>query len=151
MFKYHCLNPIANIGLQRFTNDYKRVEDVNEAQGIVQQQSAAVAGDGLSTIGCDQIGEDGEESDGGIVGDELNELQHDIGQVGQELTHDGLAAAIQVHGKAKEDGENNQGQHCTAARSIQPRAFAIARTTVLPSELSILTEKKRSSISISCR
>ena len=28
MYKYHCLNPIANIGLQGFTNDYKRVENV---------------------------------------------------------------------------------------------------------------------------
>ena len=40
MFKYHCLNPIANIGLQRFTNDYKRVEDVNEAQGILVRSAS---------------------------------------------------------------------------------------------------------------
>ena len=40
MFKYHCLNPIANIGLQRFTNDYKRVENVNEAQGILVRSAS---------------------------------------------------------------------------------------------------------------
>jgi len=40
MFKYHCLNPIATIGLQRFTNDYKRVEDVNEAQGILVRSAS---------------------------------------------------------------------------------------------------------------
>ena len=40
MYKYHCLNPIANIGLQRFTNDYKRVEDVNEAQGILVRSAS---------------------------------------------------------------------------------------------------------------
>ena len=40
IFKYHCLNPIANIGLQRFTNDYKRVENVNEAQGILVRSAS---------------------------------------------------------------------------------------------------------------
>lgn len=40
MYKYHCLNPIANIGLQKFTDDYKRTEDVNEAQGILVRSAS---------------------------------------------------------------------------------------------------------------
>lgn len=40
MFKYHCLNPIANVGLSGFTNDYKRVEEVNEAQGILVRSAS---------------------------------------------------------------------------------------------------------------
>ncbi len=35
MFRYACLNPIAQIGLDRFNDDYVKTEDVNEAQGIL--------------------------------------------------------------------------------------------------------------------
>ena len=72
MFKYHCLNPIANIGLQRFTNDYKRVEDVNEAQGILVRSASmhemelsdnllavARAGAGVNNIPLDACAEKG--------------------------------------------------------------------------------------------
>ena len=72
MFKYHCLNPIANIGLQRFTNDYKRVEDVNEAQGIVVRSASmhemelsdkllavARAGAGVNNIPLEKCAEKG--------------------------------------------------------------------------------------------
>ena len=72
MFKYHCLNPIANIGLQRFTNDYKRVEDVNEADAIMVRSAAmhdmefdpklqaiARAGAGVNNIPVDACAEKG--------------------------------------------------------------------------------------------
>ena len=72
MFRYHCLNPIANIGLQRFTNDYKRVEDVNEAQGILVRSASmhemelsdnllavARAGAGVNNIPLDACAEKG--------------------------------------------------------------------------------------------
>ena len=72
MFKYHCLNPIANIGLQRFTNDYKRVEDVNEAQGILVRSASmhemelsdkllavARAGAGVNNIPLEKCAEKG--------------------------------------------------------------------------------------------
>lgn len=35
MYKYACLNPIAQIGLDNFTTDYRQVEDVNEADAIL--------------------------------------------------------------------------------------------------------------------
>ena len=28
MFKYNCLNPIASVGLDLFSNDYEKVEDL---------------------------------------------------------------------------------------------------------------------------
>lgn len=72
MFKYHCLNPIANIGLQKFSNDYKRVEDVNEAQGILVRSASmhemelsdnllavARAGAGVNNIPLDACAEKG--------------------------------------------------------------------------------------------
>ena len=27
MYKYHCLNPIADIGLNNFTEDYTKIDD----------------------------------------------------------------------------------------------------------------------------
>ena len=72
MFKYHCLNPIANVGLQKFTDDYKRTEDVNEAQGILVRSAAmhemelsdqllcvARAGAGVNNIPLDRCAEKG--------------------------------------------------------------------------------------------
>ena len=35
MFKYNCLNPISAIGLNNFTDNYEKVEDVNAAEGIL--------------------------------------------------------------------------------------------------------------------
>ena len=32
MYQYHCLNPIANVGLDLFDENYKRVEDMKDAQ-----------------------------------------------------------------------------------------------------------------------
>ena len=35
MFKYNCLNPIAKVGLERFTNNFEMTENVDEAEGIL--------------------------------------------------------------------------------------------------------------------
>lgn len=35
MFKYHCLNPIAQVGLEGFTGDYVKTDNVEEADGII--------------------------------------------------------------------------------------------------------------------
>ncbi|MCR4588401.1 MAG: phosphoglycerate dehydrogenase [Lachnospiraceae bacterium] len=35
MKKYACLNPISNVGLEKFTVNYVKTEDVNEAEGIL--------------------------------------------------------------------------------------------------------------------
>ena len=72
MFKYHCLNPIANVGLQNFTDNYKRKEDVNEAQGILVRSASmhemelssnllavARAGAGVNNIPLDACAEKG--------------------------------------------------------------------------------------------
>ena len=33
MFKYHCLNPIAQVGLEGFTEDYVKTDNIEEADG----------------------------------------------------------------------------------------------------------------------
>jgi len=35
MFKYNCLNPIAQVGLKRFTEIYEKCEDMTEADGVL--------------------------------------------------------------------------------------------------------------------
>ncbi|MCR4764367.1 MAG: phosphoglycerate dehydrogenase [Lachnospiraceae bacterium] len=35
MYQYKCLNPIARIGLNNFTNDYQATDDVDQADGIL--------------------------------------------------------------------------------------------------------------------
>ena len=40
MFTYHCLNPIAEIGLSRFTAAYQKVDDIAAAKGILVRSAA---------------------------------------------------------------------------------------------------------------
>lgn len=35
MFKYHCLNPIAQVGLEGFTEEYVKTDNMEEADGIL--------------------------------------------------------------------------------------------------------------------
>jgi len=72
MFKYHCLNPIAHIGLQKFDAKYTRTDDVNEAEGILVRSASmhemelsdnllavARAGAGVNNIPLDKCAENG--------------------------------------------------------------------------------------------
>lgn len=40
MFSYHCLNPIAEVGLDHFTTDYKKVDTPEEAEAILVRSAA---------------------------------------------------------------------------------------------------------------
>ena len=91
-------------------------KDVDEAQGIVHHQRAAVALDDLSTVGSNQIGEDGEESDGGIVGDDLHELHHDLAEGGEPLGNGALGTLCCVGGKAEQQREHDERQHGLTAQ-----------------------------------
>lgn len=72
MFKYHCLNPIVDVGLEKFTKDYEKTGDVNEADGILVRSAAmhdmelpekllavARAGAGVNNIPLDKCAEKG--------------------------------------------------------------------------------------------
>lgn len=72
MFKYNCLNPIAEVGLEKFTNEYVKTDDVNEAEGILVRSAAmhdmefsdnllavARAGAGVNNIPLDKCAEKG--------------------------------------------------------------------------------------------
>lgn len=40
MFQYNCFNPISAVGLENFTADYEKTEDVNEAEGILVRSAS---------------------------------------------------------------------------------------------------------------
>lgn len=40
MFNYYCLNPIAKVGLDNFSDNFKATEDVNSAEGILVRSAA---------------------------------------------------------------------------------------------------------------
>ena len=40
MFKYHCLNPIAGVGLEKFTAKYEKTEDIEEADGVLGRSAS---------------------------------------------------------------------------------------------------------------
>ena len=71
-YKYHCLNPIAACGLDNFTADYAKTDDVNEADAILVRsavmhdmelpaalQAVARAGAGVNNIPLDKCAEKG--------------------------------------------------------------------------------------------
>lgn len=72
MFQYYCLNPISKIGLDDFTEEFVKTEDVNEAEGILVRSAAmhdmelsdrllavARAGAGVNNIPLDKCAEKG--------------------------------------------------------------------------------------------
>lgn len=72
MYKYACLNPIAQIGLERFTDAYEKTEDINQAEGILVRSAAmhdmelsdtllavARAGAGVNNIPLDKCAQKG--------------------------------------------------------------------------------------------
>ncbi len=72
MFKIHCLNPIAEVGLERLTENYALTQDVKEADGVLvrsasmhemelpeQLLAVARAGAGVNNIPLDKCAEKG--------------------------------------------------------------------------------------------
>ncbi len=72
MFKYHCLNPIAQVGLNKFTRNYEPCEDISAADGVLVRSASmhemelpdsllavARAGAGVNNIPLDKCAEKG--------------------------------------------------------------------------------------------
>ena len=72
MYKYHCLNPIAPVGIERFDENYVRVESADEADAILVRSAAmhemefgkdlkavARAGAGVNNIPLEKCAEKG--------------------------------------------------------------------------------------------
>ncbi len=72
MFKYHCLNPISKVGLEKFSDQYEKTENIEEADGILVRSAAmhdmelpesllaiARAGAGVNNIPLDKCAEKG--------------------------------------------------------------------------------------------
>lgn len=72
MFKYHCLNPISSIGIEKFSAQYEKTDKVEDADGILVRSAAmhdmelpdnllaiARAGAGVNNIPVDKCAEKG--------------------------------------------------------------------------------------------
>lgn len=72
MYKYHCLNPIADVGLDQFTKDYEKQETLEHADAVLVRSAAmhelefdndlkviARAGAGVNNIPLDKCAEQG--------------------------------------------------------------------------------------------
>ncbi|MBQ7360487.1 MAG: 3-phosphoglycerate dehydrogenase [Lachnospiraceae bacterium] len=72
MFKYHCLNPISKIGLEKFTDNYVATSDLSAADGVLVRSASmhemelpenllavARAGAGVNNIPLDKCAEKG--------------------------------------------------------------------------------------------
>ena len=72
MYKYKCMNPIAKIGLNNFTDEYQTVDNVDDAEGILVRSAnmlemefsdnllaIASAGAGVNNIPLDRCAEKG--------------------------------------------------------------------------------------------
>ncbi len=72
MYQYNCLNPISNIGLVRFTDNYQKTDDINNAEGVLVRSASmhemelpekllavARAGAGVNNIPLDKCAEKG--------------------------------------------------------------------------------------------
>ena len=90
--------------------DGEEGEHVGEAQDIVDDQGAGVVADQLGAVVSNQVGEEAEEADGGVVGDDLDHIHNAAGHILQQLGGHGLLAAGHLDAEAEEDGEDDQGQ-----------------------------------------
>lgn len=72
MYQYHCLNPIAGVGLEQFTEDYTAVDKMEDADAVLVRSAAmhdlefnrnlkviARAGAGVNNIPLDRCAEEG--------------------------------------------------------------------------------------------
>lgn len=72
MYRYTCLNPIAEVGLKRFSEDYGKTDDIKEADAVLVRsanmhemelpdtlQAIARAGAGVNNIPLDKCAEQG--------------------------------------------------------------------------------------------
>ncbi|MDO4189572.1 MAG: phosphoglycerate dehydrogenase [Lachnospiraceae bacterium] len=72
MYKYTCLNPIASVGLNKFTVDYVKTDDINDAEGVLVRSASmhemelpekllcvARAGAGVNNIPLDECAKKG--------------------------------------------------------------------------------------------
>ena len=72
MFQYYCLNPIAQIGLEKFRENFKETKEINDAEGILVRSAAmhdmelsdkllavARAGAGVNNIPLEKCAEKG--------------------------------------------------------------------------------------------
>ena len=40
MYQYHCLNPISKVGLNRFSEEYQKTDNIAQAEGVLVRSAS---------------------------------------------------------------------------------------------------------------
>mgnify|MGYP004621579869 CR=1 FL=1 len=72
MYQYHCLNPISKVGLNRFSEEYQKTDNIAQAEGVLVRSASmhemelpenllavARAGAGVNNIPLDKCAQQG--------------------------------------------------------------------------------------------
>ena len=115
MLKHHAHGALTapEVGI-----DGKEDEHIGEADHIIHDDGCGVVGDEILAVGSNQAGKEAEETDGRVVGDDLDGLEDAVGDILQKLCRHGLGTAGHLHAEAKEDGRHNQRQDGPAAQQF---------------------------------
>ena len=103
----------AEAGVQR-----RRNEQIDHGNDIVNADGAGVVGNEVRAVRRNERGEEAEEADGRIVGDELDDLQKNVRKVVEQQRHAGLAAAAHLNAEAEDDRRNDQRKDSAAAPEL---------------------------------
>ena len=94
-------------------------EHVGKAHDIVNNERAAVVLHQLRPVGGHQVGEEAEEADGRIEGDELHGLHDAARDILQKLCGLCLRAAVHLDAEAEQHRRHDQGQDGAAAQQLR--------------------------------
>ena len=98
--------------------DGEEDEHIHKAQAVVQQQRTAVVTDQLGTVVGYQIGEEAEETDGGIVSNDLDGIHNAGSDVFQQPGSHGFGTTLHLNTEAENDSKDDQGQNSPAAQQL---------------------------------
>ena len=98
--------------------DREEDEHVCKAQRIVDDKRAAVVADEIGTVGGNKVREEAEEADGGVVGDDLDHVHENSGQIIEELCNHTVLAAGHLNAEAEEDSGYDERQDSLTAPQL---------------------------------
>ena len=93
-------------------------EHVHKAQDVVDRERPAVVTDEIGAVIGDQIREEAEEADGGVVGDDLERLHDAARDVLKQLRGLCFRAARHLHAEAEQDGCHDEREDGLAAPEV---------------------------------
>ena len=103
----------AEAGIQRRGN-----EQIDHGNNVINADGAGVVGNEVRAVRRDERGEEAEETDGRVEGNEPDDFQKDVRKVVEQQRHAGLPAPGHLNANAKDDRRNDQRENGTAAPEL---------------------------------